>query len=75
MCPGIITIIWSLITSDTILEDENDQNTNDDEGPDDQLTELLNNQTTYDAVFKVIKERGGIEAFKKSSKPVQIELR
>jgi len=43
ICPGIITIIWSLITSDTIQEDEDDEGADDDDGPDDTLTELLNN--------------------------------
>ena len=39
VCPGIITIIWSLITSDTCGDDP----TEPDQEPDDVLTELLNN--------------------------------
>ena len=75
VCPGIITIIWALITSDTNPIEEQDDDTNEAEGEDDTLTELLNNTTTYDALYKMVRERGGIEAFKKSSKPIQIELR
>jgi len=75
VCPGIITIIWSLITSETIVDEENTEKEKDDDGPDDTLTELLNNQMTYEACKKAINEKGGIENFKKSSKPVQIELR
>ena len=71
VCPGIITIIWSLITSDTIANDENGPV---DDEPDDTLTELLNNQMTYDACIQLMKEKGNNE-FKKSSRPVQIELR
>jgi hypothetical protein len=47
ICPGIITIIWSLITSETIQQDDDENQ--DDEEPDDDLTELLNNPMTYDA--------------------------
>jgi len=72
VCPGIITIIWSLITSDTIANDDNDGPVDDE--PDDTLTELLNNQMTYDACIQLMKEKGNNE-FKKSSRPVQIELR
>ena len=47
ICPGIITIIWSLITSDTGTD------ANGDEDPDDVLTEMLNNAETR-AAFKQI---------------------
>lgn len=39
ICPGIITIIWSLITSDVGGEENNDSD------PDDTVIELINNQT------------------------------
>ena len=40
VCPGIITIIWSLITSDIGDEEENA----DEDEPDDQIIELINNK-------------------------------
>ena len=72
MCPGIITIIWSLITSETITNEEGQQD--DDDGPDDTLTELLNNPVTYEACLEIMKDKGS-DHFKKSSKPVPTELR
>ena len=40
VCPGIITIIWSLITSDTVGGSHDEE---EEEGePDDQMTEMLN---------------------------------
>ena len=58
ICPGIITIIWSLITSDTGGNDEEIA----DADPDDTLTELLNNQVTKDAVYQLINDKkGGVE--------------
>ena len=41
VCPGIITIIWSLITSD--VGDDDDEVDDADADPDDALTEMLNN--------------------------------
>lgn len=73
MCPGIITIIWSLITSDTIIQDEEDL-ANEDDDPDDLLTELLNNPITYEACLTIMNDNKNQE-FKKNSKPVQVELR
>ena len=67
MCPGIITIIWSLITSDTGGEEED----SDDSDPDDQLTELLNNQVTRDAMLDLMrrdKKEGGFTSTSKSLK-------
>ena len=55
VCPGIITIIWSLITSDTIIQDEEDQ-ANEDDDPDDLLTELLNNPITYEACLTIMND-------------------
>lgn len=40
VCPGIITIIWSLITSDIGDEEEHV----DEDEPDDQIIELINNK-------------------------------
>ena len=73
VCPGIITIIWSLITSDTIIQDEEDQ-ANEDDDPDDLLTELLNNPITYEACLTIMNDNKN-QDFKKNSKPVQVELR
>ena len=51
VCPGIITIIWSLITSDTLgsEEKENDQL---DAEPDDDVTELLNTELCREQIIK-----------------------
>jgi len=70
VCPGIITIIWSLITSDTGGDEANG-----DSDPDDQLTELLNNQVTRDAVFQLMKKdkREGF-APQKSIRPEHFDL-
>lgn len=40
VCPGIITIIWSLITSDTVSSDTTEA----DSEPNDQLTVMLNSE-------------------------------
>jgi len=48
ICPGIITIIWSLITSD-IAEDDMMV----DADPDDTLTELLNDTDTRAAIKQI----------------------
>jgi len=46
VCPGIITIIWSLITSD--IGEKDDENAADSD-PDDDITELVNNQQYVEA--------------------------
>ena len=53
ICPGIITIIWSLITSETTVcdDDEEGEENND---PDDDVTELLNIEKTRAAVYEII---------------------
>jgi hypothetical protein len=56
ICPGIITIIWSLITSDTGGGDENGQ----DLEPDDTITELLNNKVTLEACIAIINEKNDV---------------
>jgi len=43
VCPGIITIIWSLITSDTVGGEPDENEEAEGDIPDDQLTEMLNN--------------------------------
>jgi hypothetical protein len=48
ICPGIITIIWSLITSD-IGDDDMMADTD----PDDTLTELLNDAETRSAIQQI----------------------
>lgn len=58
MCPGIITIIWSLITSDTTGSEDKDNELIDTE-PDDEVTELLNNELTRDYVLKMINDDAG----------------
>lgn len=75
VCPGIITIIWSLLTSDTIISDEDTGHKNEkDDGLDDDLTELLNNQMTYEACMTIMNNEG-TGNYKKQTKPVQIELK
>ena len=56
ICPGIITIIWSLITSDTGGSDESGNEI----VPDDKVTELLNNKITLEACIAVINEKNDI---------------
>ena len=58
VCPGIITIIWSLITSDTTGSEDKDNELIDTE-PDDEVTELLNNELTRDYVLKMINDDAG----------------
>jgi hypothetical protein len=53
ICPGIITIIWSLITSDT---GGGDPLGNEIE-PDDSTIEILNNKTEVEKYTNIIKER------------------
>ena len=53
VCPGIITIIWSLITSETtVCDDDEEGEVNND--PDDDVTELLNIEKTRAAVYEII---------------------
>ena len=56
VCPGIITIIWSLITSDTTGQDEKEGEVEDLE-PDDDVTELLNIDKTRNAVYDIIAQK------------------
>ena len=55
LCPGIITIIYSLITSDIGGNNEED----DDSEPDEDLTVLLNNQEAKTTVLNVLNEKKG----------------
>lgn len=74
MCPGIITIIWSLITSDTTGTENQDGDGADNE-PDDSLTELLNNDLTREAIIRDIQEKdSGITGIKsKKAAPIDIK--
>ena len=56
MCPGIITIIWSLITSDTTGTND-DEDEQEDGDPDDDVTELLNIDKTRNAVYDLIDQK------------------
>ena len=56
MCPGIITIIWSLITSDTTGQEEKDGEV-EDMDPDDDLTELLNIDKARNAVYDILAQK------------------
>ena len=53
ICPGIITIIWSLITSDTGGGDT----VGNEIEPDDQTIEILNNKAEVEKFTNFIKER------------------
>lgn len=57
ICPGIITIIWSLITSDTGGHDENSMENE----PDETIIELLNNKNKLEAYTALAKEKSGQE--------------
>ena len=52
ICPGIITIIWSLITSDVADDDMMA-----DADPDDTLTELLNDTDTRAAIKQISNDK------------------
>ena len=69
ICPGIITIIWSLITSDTGGSDENGN----DIEPDDTVTELLNNKITLEACIAVINEKNDVQKKQSSKSSAKIE--
>lgn len=64
MCPGIITIIWSLITSDTTGQEDKDGEA-EDMDPDDDLTELLNIDNTRNAVYDILAQKKTGESGKK----------
>jgi len=72
VCPGIITIIWSLITSDTTGDDDDG-----DSDPDDMLTEILNSPGKREAWFSMVNKDKG-ERFapvaKKTIKPEAYDL-
>ena len=72
VCPGIITIIWSLITSDTEGEEETDPGFE----LDDALTELLNSQTVLESMHDPQKHpsRTNAAATLKQVKPVDIPV-
>jgi hypothetical protein len=53
ICPGIITIIWSLITSDTGGHDE----TGNEIEPDDTMIESLNNKNEVEKYQNLLKEK------------------
>jgi hypothetical protein len=53
ICPGIITIIWSLITSDTGGADPLGNEIE----PDDSTIEILNNKADVEKYTNIIKER------------------
>jgi hypothetical protein len=75
VCPGIITIIWSLITSDTTGLDDKDGEAEDLE-PDDDVTELLNIDKTRNAVLESLKQKETGEFKNKSQKtttPIDIK--
>ena len=57
VCPGIITIIWSLITTDTTGSEDRKDDEEDDCEPDDSVTELLNSELTREAVLKQINDK------------------
>jgi hypothetical protein len=69
ICPGIITIVWSLITSDTGGGDENGNEM----VPDDKVTELLNNKITLEACIAVINEKNDIQKGQSSKRSSKIE--
>jgi len=69
ICPGIITIIWSLITSDTGGTDENGL----DIEPDDTVTELLNNKVTLEACIAVINEKNDVQKKQSNKSSAKIE--
>lgn len=56
VCPGIITIIWSLITSD--IGDSNDQD--EDSEPDDDITVQLNIPDIGSHIVQNINEKKGL---------------
>lgn len=69
VCPGIITIIWSLLTSDIGDDDDEDA----DSGLDDSLTELINNPLARAEMSRYIEEerKNNQEKGKKGKKTIQ----
>lgn len=70
VCPGIITIIWSLLTSD-VGDDDDDKDAS--SGIDDELTELINNPLAIAEMSRYIEEerKNNQEKGKKGKKAIQ----
>jgi len=68
VCPGIITIIWSLLTSDIGDDDDEDGSS----GLDDSLTELINNPWARAEMSRYIEEerKNNQEKGKKGKKAI-----
>lgn len=74
VCPGIITIIWSLITTDTTGSEDKKDDEEDDLEPDDSVTELLNTDLTREAILKQINDKDKNSGLKKNKAgPIDIK--